>query len=311
MIKKRQHYVCRYYLKPWSNKEQIYCIRDQKIFKANLMNIAQEKYFYELQDLTKDEEHFIYRIAIQPSPKLMQEVHLNFLNSYLMIFRLEKHAKDQIKEEHKKDFDELMKTSKINYEEDYHAHIEGIGNKYLDLIRSENIDFYYDNNTDDRISFLFFVTLQYMRTKRRRNETIRAFEDTDGNFNIDMRKVWPLMVHMYSTNMALSLHMEKEYKLILLSNQTSFEFITGDQPLINTYGVNSSKEVLDHNELEFYYPISPKLGVLITRDIVDTKKIIIDDVDEIQRYNDMIKKSSEEQIYASSEEQFKNYMQEN
>jgi len=49
-IKKRQHYVARYYLKPWSDNEQIYCIRNQKVFKSNLMNIAQEKYFYELQE---------------------------------------------------------------------------------------------------------------------------------------------------------------------------------------------------------------------------------------------------------------------
>lgn len=118
--------------------------------------------------------------------------------------------------------------------------------------------------------------------------------------NVNIRKIWPILAHIYATNIALTLHLEKEYKLVLLHNKTLKEFITGDQPLVNTYS-SHSKQLLSHNELEFYYPISPKLSILITRNIINSREIIIYNEDEIQKYNNMIKESCEEQIYAFSE----------
>lgn len=177
MIKKRQHYVSRYYLQSWAKNEQIYCFRDNQVFKTNLVNIAQEKYFYELQDLTEDEIILIHKLAIEPSPRSIQESHLDFLNKYLMVFRFEKNIISKIKNwnAYKNDFEELLKQHKINFEENYHASIENIGNKYLDLLRNNNINFFYDDSTEDRMAFLIFIVLQYMRTKKRRNVVIREF----------------------------------------------------------------------------------------------------------------------------------------
>ena len=39
---------------------------------------------------------------------------------------------------------------KKNFEEDYHAHIEGIGHKYLDLIKNQNIEFYYNEDSEKK-----------------------------------------------------------------------------------------------------------------------------------------------------------------
>ena len=265
MIKKKQHYVGREYLRPWSNKEQIFCIRNNRIFKSNLTGIAQENYFYEIQDLSQEEILLIKKLAIESSSELMKESYLSFLNNYLRVFQYENNFKHMINKENKDSVEHMFKKIKINYAEDYHAMVENIGNKYLYLIRESNINFFSDDK-EDRIAFLFFVTLQYMRTKRRRNETIRAFE----NDNIGMQKIWPIMAHIYATNIAMSLHLDKAYQLILLTNNTNIKFITADQPLINTYGVNNKKE-LTQNELEFYYPITPKLSILITRDIQNVK----------------------------------------
>jgi len=64
MEKIRQHYVSRFYLKPWVENDQIWCLRDRKIFSANLMKIANEKYFYELRDLSPEDMALIERFAI-------------------------------------------------------------------------------------------------------------------------------------------------------------------------------------------------------------------------------------------------------
>lgn len=303
MIKQRQHYVSRYYLKAWTNeKEQISCLRANKIFTSNLMGVAQERFFYELQDLTKEEIELIYKFAITPSPKNMQQSYIDFLEQYLFIFNFERQIRDKVKDDKKQDFESTMNIMKKNFEEDYHAQIESIGHKYLDLIRDKDIGFYYNQQTEDRMIFLFFITLQYMRTKKRRNNTINEFK----NDNINMSKIWPFMAHIYAQNIALSLHMRKEYILILLINNANCDFITGDQPLVNTYGVGNIKE-LKEDELEFYYPISPKLAVLITKNITNQKKIIISEDNKIQKYNDMIVESKEEQIYAMRKENLEVY----
>lgn len=306
MIKKRQHYVSRYYLKAWTdNKEHICCLRENKIFSSNLMGVAQEKYFYELQNLTDTEIDLVKKLAIEPSPKNIQESHLDFLNSYLLTFKFEKILKEKMDNEKKEELEKTVNMMKKNFEEDYHAKIEGIGHKYLDLIKNENIEFYYDTSSEDRMAFLFFITLQYMRTKKRRNATINEFKDV----NINMRKLWPILAHIFSSNMALSLHIDKEFNLVLLENKSNIDFITGDQPLVNTYGLQKKKQ-LEHDELEFYYPVSPKLAILITKKIKNKKKIQITDSKKVENYNHMIYSSKEEQLFAEKQNELKKYKEE-
>jgi len=53
-VKKRQHYVWKHYLKEWAaQKEQPFCLRGDKIFPANVDNIAVERFFYKREELTK------------------------------------------------------------------------------------------------------------------------------------------------------------------------------------------------------------------------------------------------------------------
>lgn len=43
MKKIHQHYVSRFYLKAWAIDNQIYWLRNGKIFRTSLMNVANEK----------------------------------------------------------------------------------------------------------------------------------------------------------------------------------------------------------------------------------------------------------------------------
>ena len=50
--------------------------------------------------------------------------------------------------------------------------------------------------------------------------------------------------------------------MILIHNDLGMPFITGDQPVINTYAVNAINAQIDN--VEFYYPVSPTLAILIS-----------------------------------------------
>ena len=47
----------------------------------------------------------------------------------------------------------------------------------------------------------------------------------------------------------------------MIENNSKEDFITGDQPVINTFSFNAPKNESPEN-LAFYYPISPDLAVL-------------------------------------------------
>jgi hypothetical protein len=53
--KKRQHYVWKKYLKPWTINGKLWCKRNGIIFNPSLENIAQEKYFYATTPLNEVE----------------------------------------------------------------------------------------------------------------------------------------------------------------------------------------------------------------------------------------------------------------
>lgn len=276
-----------------------FCLRKNKVFKVSLMNIAHEKYFYKLQELTLLEKNLIRKLAIDSSPQFLKPLHENFLRDFTIIFDVRNHAKTN-----KSYTDEIEKETEkliINLEEDYHAAIENSGQKYLQLILEKKIDFF--SNQDSRNEFLYYLTTQYMRTKQIRNSVARSVGD---NNKVDITKIWPILSHIVATNMGYSLATSKDYKIILLENRSQNNFITGDQPVINTFAHNKKADE-EVEELEFYYPISPELAILITQN--DKLKPIqtIADANEINNYNEMIFKSSEEQIYASSEQDLEGY----
>lgn len=296
MIKKRQHYVSRYYLKAWTNqKEQINCLREQKNFKSNLMGVAQENLFYELQNLNNTEINFVESIINKSNNQKLRKLNMNWLESYTKIHDIEKmfevfiNKSDTIKEK--------INIFKKNFEEDCHGDIEKIGHKYLDLIRNKNIDFYYDKNSSGRLKFLHYLCVQYFRTNNIKQRVINDFKDEP----IDMSRIYPVTANIFATNLSYNLHMDKTMNLFLLINNTNLEFITGDQPVLNTYGVYKDGELKD-DEFELYYPISPKLAVLISDKNINDKVINISDENKINEYNKFIVHSSYEQIFATNEE---------
>jgi hypothetical protein len=274
-------------------------MRKNKVFKASLMNIAHEKYFYKLQELTLIEKELIRKLAIEPSPEFLKPLHENFLRDFTMVFDVRNKAKanNAYTDEFEKETEKLI----INLEEDYHAAIENSGQKYLKLILEKKIDFFL--NQDSRNEFSYYLTTQYMRTKQIRNSVTKSVGD---NNKVNITKLWPILSHIFATNLGHSLASSKDYKIILLENRSQNNFITGDQPVINTFAYNKKTDE-EVDDLEFYYPISPELAILITQNDELKSTQIIADINEINNYNEMIFKSSEEQIYASSEQELKGY----
>ena len=105
----RHHYVWRQYLRNFcSDSEKIFVLRNgESIFETNLMNIGQEKYFYELSDLKTTEIRFLEdytRIELKNYP-------LEVLEYFLLILEKAKIILDSYKADLKlKTNDEIKKN---------------------------------------------------------------------------------------------------------------------------------------------------------------------------------------------------------
>lgn len=303
---RRQHYVWRNYLRAWANeKDIIHCLRENRIFSSNLMGVAQRRDFYRLQELDEDDIFWIERLLIKPSPEFLQPLHRNLLSMFNAPFKM-------IEELKKRGIggDEFEKQSDIiinNAHEKIHTIIEGQAIPWIEKLQNKDISFY--QNDENRRSFLYFISTQYFRTNKIRTSMINQLSDStellkrapkefqSKKYNIE--KLWGIMIHILATNLSYNLSHLK-YKIVLIENDSSLPFITGDQPLINTFAVGMQPGFTP-KKLDFYYPISPSVAVWLTKNHkVPNSHILVQDEKEIDSYNRGIVSESIEQVYASS-----------
>jgi len=299
--KRHHHYVWRHYLRPWSSNEKIACLRDGKIFESKLMGIGQKRDFYKLKELSSEELAFIKKLAIDTAPEHLQESHTNLVKRFNLVFQLRKYFRAEgINNQETHD---LLDVVIHNLEEDFHTGIESTAIKYIKSILREDIDFY---STDEGcMDFIYFLSVQYMRTEKMRESVLETVGNIKG---INFDRIWNVLSHIFATNIGWVLYAERKvFKMILLKNETVKEFITGDQPVVNTYAnIGVSKTPPD--KFELYYPVSPRVGVLISeREEYNGVQSKLLSESDVVSYNNMIIKNSNSQVYATSKSVLEEY----
>jgi hypothetical protein len=306
MKKRKQHYVSKHYLRAWSSDEQIFCLRNGKIFISNLIGVANERDFYNLRELNEADIEFVKTFAIEPSTPFLKKVHLRTLELFTSVFwvkhRLEKTGKNS------PDINQEIEELINNFEEDFHAQVEGDAVKYINLILNENLSFYKDR--EERVKFLCFLCFQLFRTKKIKYNMISKVYSSgfSEELCISFEKTYNIFSHVFAFNLAYSLAINSKFKILLILNNTSVPFLTGDQPVTNTFASGKSlKNMPNELNVELYYPVSPNIAILITerKEYIDIDNLYITELDIIQKYNSIIIEESHEQIYSNSEELLK------
>ncbi len=294
MIKRRHHYVWKKYLKSWSVDGCIWCLRDNEIFQSNPKNTGLENNFYEFKGLSSADIEFIEKEIIKPSSKKLQELNRGWLKQFGLL-------SEAIEIYEKNDYsDPLLETKldelKHNFEEDIHSEIENNAIEYIDSILRQDISFC--SSEKSYVNFLFYLCVQYMRTKKIKQGILKEFQDIK---SINIENCWSVMRWILSQNMGYSLFLNRS-RLVLVMNETPTYFITGDQPVINTYDADKNCDK-NQDRLEFYYPVSPNIAILISNkeEYKNLSKISITE-DKVIAFNNMTIYSSHEQIYAKSKD---------
>lgn len=86
------------------------------------------------------------------------------------------------------------------------------------------------------------------------------------------------------------------YELILLKNCTYTPFLISDNPCINTYA-EINKRNYNKDELEIYFPLTPEIALIITKNKKICRKI--DDISVVDCYNNKIINNAERFIFSN------------
>jgi len=306
-IKKRHHYIWREYLRNWSINEKInsLLLQDKKILNdVNLMNVAQEKFFYTLEEFTEEEQIILLELVKAWSNEATIKMNLEIFKTFTSYSKIKKIADDHIKSNptnHLKLQSELD-AYRYNSIENIHTLLESFGKKIIAVKSMEDLKFL----DDERELFLtmIFIAFQYLRTKKIRKSVENVLK---ANPLLSVKFVDPF-AFIFSTNLANSLTFHKDLTFTLLANFTSKEFITSDQPLINL-----EKEIkdVDNKVLNFkvYYPLNPRLALIIHYDKNPKEKYILEKPDEkeINKLNSYMLKNSDCFIFSQTTELLEYY----
>jgi len=272
---KKQHYVWEHYLKEWATNNQIWCKRAGKTFKTSTENVAQERYFYELEPLLQSEIALL-RNMINKGSSLSRFVNLSSLKTYVLIANSQGDA------------------SKFGIEW-HHSMIEGKAAPVLTELRSGNEKVLEDKQS--KIALCMYLGHQYTRTKKARNSFAASREDfiiPEKYDDCNLNRIHGAMSFILANSIGSSLCDHLDLKLI--KNQSSKKLITSDQPIYNLLAISGdiSKESL------IYFPVSPKLAIF-------AKKIpnnaSIEDEDKVKNLNAFMVNNSLESVFATSEEE--------
>ncbi len=265
-IKKNQHYVWQYYLKPWSIDNKICCKRSDIVFNTSLKKVAVEKLFYESVCLKEEEELFVLNIMKNLEPSV-QGVLLELFNFYKWTTKFEFTRKNGI--------------------EEFHTNIENKGIKFLkDLYQEKTI---FLNNQNHKRDFCNYIGAQYTRTRKmRENLTLGGILS---NYSLDMNRLSNIMHLIFIIAIGNWLFSKGKIEFLKVSGDSNL--ITADQPIINAQGTIDLNETPE--EFELYYPLTPKLALFLSETNEGIRHLNNTDV---EKYNGLIKTHHHKQLFA-------------
>ncbi len=331
---KKQHYVFRKYLSSWSHdlktNGQIWCyLKDsKKIIRANLKDIANQRYFYELHELNDLEMIVLSMYSKLGNNIVPHDGHLDtlhFVKDTENIFNL-------FPDDNKNTKEKGMANFRRQAGEELQSFYESLGIEYLEKITDRSVDFFMVES--ERKAFLVYLFMQYFRTKTMKERIVSIKEmiimgrasfganlekyatplkeegihvslkkaraqlyEFENSLRID--RIVPYVIEHLTNVFATLFSVLKPMRMELLITTDNSRFISCDQPIFNIKASTQYEEVKEHL---FFHPISPTLAIQLVEDDVWRTHIIKVSSREVCSLNDQLLRFCHSQIYASQKE---------
>jgi hypothetical protein len=292
--KRKQHFVWEHYLAGWTNGGNLWCQMAGRRFPVAPANIAHERDFYRLKELSDVDISYLEALAAKPTIPMLRKLAQGWVRAFRRPFELQRAylatgRKDPAIEQE-------LDIAINNLEEDLHSNLEGQAVRLLAALKAG--DDGIASNDGDYMLLARYLAAQFMRTPRMQRIGVEASSELP-NFNCEA--AWGLMRTIFATNIGWSLYADRAHNCItFLAAADTAELITADQPIVNTKGASVGGDPPEG--LELYYPLSPTKALLLTCDSTApgaTRRQLSHS--ETVAYNRLLVAASEQQIYAATE----------
>jgi hypothetical protein len=258
--KTKHHYVWAHYLRDWTidGTNIWYITKKSNIACDSVRGLGFEKNFYKMGELKESDKELI-SLIINKSNETLRGIHWDFVD---MIFKIQKTISllsPSVKEKSGLNPEEIMRS---NLFENYLSKQESRAIEILSELKKGNLLCLEDKKT--YYDFCYFLGYQFSRTLKMKKLLILALDKTPGQIKVRERlkdfyeRNWWFMCSFMATNLSYDMSLNTERKLMLLENESSIDFLTSDQPLININPEGSEGESVD-----YYYPLSGRKALLI------------------------------------------------
>lgn len=306
-LKIKQHYVWKKYLRAWTTDDKniwVKMLKYSSVKEVPLASIAQEKKFYQLVDITDEEEKFIANFIDKMCHESLKPLLRDFLMSFTAHTKLRKQL-DNLKlnpdDVKRKFIEEEINEVEMNMMENTHCIFENYGHKLTSCKTPADVFFMQDE--DSFMETMLFLAVQYFRTKKMHINVSKEFE---GNpYNLRPEKIWNIISFAMAAKFGRALALNPKLRVRIYDNRTDSNFLTNDQPIFNILG-DSKDDDGNTTELELYYPITTKLAICLHFNNQPEKiKSIPVNTEVVKFFNDQMILNAEEFIFSQSESQLK------
>lgn len=288
----KQHYVWRHYLRNFcfENESIFSLINLNKIVPNNLMNVAQERFFYKLHDIDENDLSFLNEFLNLYIPE--QNELKEYLQTVLFSYKITILKKTLPNKTHQENFEKNVQN---DYFEDHMTMNENYGKKFIEIKNLEDLKECFI--TENEFKTLLFLAIQFVRTKQYREKLIEEFKDK----KVNMDKFWFFISFAIGNILATNLLLKRKHKILLIHNKSNLEFITSDQPIINLEEEKDEKGFAIYFKL--YIPLSPYKSLILDFDSKENtfEELITTDFDYVKKLNGKIIKHSNMFIFSKSE----------
>lgn len=294
--KRRHHSVWQFYLKAWAQKGKVWCLgRHGKLFRASTKNVAVETDLYKVRRIGSAEVQFVEAMVAHIQEPGVREA----AAKWIPMFRLPGGLRDWYETSglQNAEFEAHLEALEHNLEEDLHAAFEQDAVPALTALRRGERNVYDDE--DMFMTLCIYLGFQHLRTTGMRDR-MRRIMKLDA---VDLDSAWGLLRVVFATGISFNMSARREKtKVTLMRAMGGREFITSDQPTINTLWLGIPNQE-GPKELCLYFPLSPTVAALLEFDHADpgwTERRI--GGDEVDHYSGMLAGECHEQLFSASKE---------
>jgi hypothetical protein len=292
--KRKQHFVWEHYLTAWTDSGVLHCDHAGRRFRASTENVAHQRDFYRLQDLSDADLFYVGQLGErlpEPTPMLARR----WISIFQIPFDLRRRYESG--QARSQEFEAALDELCNNLEEDIHARFEAKAIPLLATLKQLNAGQIFNDIAG--IDAAMFLGFQYFRTPGMMKSISGVNTHDLPGFNLVA--AWGVLRAIYATAFAHALYARQSNSLVsFLLAAPERGFITGDQPIINVRAMMPGASLTD---VELYYPLNPRIGLLLSFDATrPTSRQVQLSVSSTEAYNRMVATASDQQLYAASAE---------